>query len=56
MLLLLSVTTTPLLPAGSAKVTVPVDDVPPVTVDGLKASPLGVDSVTANAAFCVELL
>ena len=35
-LLLVSVTTEPTLGAGPVRVAVPVEDVPPVTVDGLR--------------------
>jgi hypothetical protein len=55
-LLLLSVTTAPPAGAGPFKVTVPVDDVPPVTVAGLKLTPLGTGGVTPKPPVAVVLL
>jgi hypothetical protein len=55
-LLLLSVTTVPLVPAGPFSVTVPVEEVPPVTDVGLKPTELGAGAFTVNVAVCVVLL
>ncbi len=55
-LLLLSVTTAPPVGAGPFRVTVPLDELPPVTVVGLKLTPLGTGGVTPKMAVCVVLL
>jgi len=55
-LLLLSVTAAPPAGAGLFSVTVPVDEVPPVTVVGLRLTPLAAGGVTVSPAFCVVLL
>jgi hypothetical protein len=55
-LLLASATTTPPAAAEPFSVTVPVDEVPPVTVVGLRLTPVGTRGVTVNPAFCVVLL
>jgi len=52
-LLLLSVTTAPPVGAGPFSVTVPVDEVPPVTDVGFRLTPLGTGGVTAKPAVCV---
>ena len=49
-LLLVKVTTAPLAGAGELKVTVPVEEVPPVTLLGFKASEARVRAVTARVA------
>jgi len=53
---LLSVTTTPAVGAGPFRVTVPVDDVPPVTIVGLRLTPLGTGGVTPNPPVAVVVL
>jgi len=55
-LLLLSVTTAPPAGAAALKVTVPVDELPPVTVVGFRLTPLGTAGVTPRLAVCVVLL
>jgi len=55
-LLLLSVTTSPPVGAGPLNVTVPVDEVPPVTVAGFKLTVLGTGAETVKLALCVVLL
>jgi len=55
-LLLVSVTTAPPLGAGPFSVTVPVEEVPPVTDVGLKLTELGAGAFTVNVAVCVALL
>jgi hypothetical protein len=55
-LLLLSVTTSPAAGAGPVSVTVPVDEVPPVTVVGFKLTKLGTGADTVKLALCVALL
>ncbi len=54
-LLLLRVTTAPPLGAGPLKVTVPVDELPPVTVSGLRLTELGTAAATVNPVLCVVL-
>ena len=56
MLLLFSVTTSPPVGAGPFSVTVPVDELPPVTVVGLKLTELGAGAFTVSAAVCVVVL
>ena len=56
MLLLLSVTTAPLLPAGPFSVTVPVEEDPPVTDAGLTLTGLRAGTFTVNVAVRVMLL
>ena len=56
MLLLLSVTTAPAAGAGPFSVTVPVEEVPPVTDVGLTLTELATGAFTVNVAFCVVLL
>ena len=46
---------TPEAPAGAFSVTVPVDELPPVTVDGLSETPMIVPWVFADAALIVRL-
>jgi len=53
---LLSVTTAPLLGAGPFRVTVPVDELPPVTVVGFKLTALGTGAETVKLVLCVALL
>ena len=53
-LLLVRVTTAPPDGAGPVKVTVPVEDVPPVTEAGLRPTELGTAAVTVKPAVCVE--
>ncbi len=55
-LLLLSVTTAPPAGAAALRVTVPVDEIPPVTVVGFRLTPLGAGGVTPKLAVCVVLL
>ena len=55
-LLLLSVTTSPPVGAGPLSVSVPVDDVTPVTVVGFKLTVLGTGAETVKLALCVVLL
>jgi hypothetical protein len=55
-LLLLSGTTSPATAVGPVSVTVPVDDVPPVTVVGFRLTELGTGAETVKLAFCVVLL
>jgi len=55
-LLLLRVTTAPPVGAGPFSVTVPVDELPPVTDVGFKLTELGAGALTASAAVCVVLL
>jgi len=52
-LLLLSVTTAPPVGAGPFSVTVPVDEVPPVTDVGFRLTALGAGGVTAKPPVCV---
>jgi hypothetical protein len=54
-LLLASVTTAPLAGAGPLSVTVPFDEVPPVTVVGLRLTPLGAGGVTVSPAVWLPL-
>jgi len=49
-LLLDKLTTAPPLGAGALSVTVPVDELPPVTLDGLKVSEVRVGGVTVSVA------
>ncbi len=51
-LLLVSVTTAPPVGAALLKVTVPVEEVPPVTADGLKLRDDKVGGVMVRLAFC----
>ena len=55
-LLLVSVTTTPPVGAKPFSVTVPVDEVPPVTVVGFRLTPLGTPATTVKLPLCVVLL
>jgi hypothetical protein len=55
-LLLLRVTTAPPVGAGPFIVTVPVDELPPVTVVGLRLTEAGAGAATVKAAPCVVLL
>jgi len=52
-LLLLSATTTPPLGAGPFRVTVPVEEAPPVTEVGLTLTELGAGAFTVSPAVCV---
>jgi hypothetical protein len=52
-LLLDKVTTAPLAGAGPLSATVPVEDVPPITVLGLKVTVLTTGAVTVNNAVLV---
>ena len=54
-LLLVSVTTAPAVAATAFSVTVPVDDVPPVTDVGLKLTELGTGASTVSVAVLVAL-
>jgi len=54
-LLLVSVTTAPPAGAEPFSVTVPVEEVPPVTDVGLKLTELGARAFTVKAALCVVL-
>jgi len=55
-LLLASVTTSPPVGAGPLIVTVPVDEVPPVTVVGLRVTEVGTGANTVRPVLCVVLL
>jgi len=55
-LLLVNVTTAPPLGAGPFNVTVPVEEVPPVTDVGLRPTELGAGALTVSPAVCVVLL
>jgi hypothetical protein len=52
-LLLETETTAPLLGAGAFRVTVPMEELPPVTLDGLSVSDFRVGGVTVSEAACV---
>ena len=53
---LLSVTTSPPPAVGPVSVTVPVEEVPPVTVVGFRLTEVGTGAETVKLAFCVVLL
>jgi len=55
-LLLLSVTTAPPAGAGPVSVTVPVDEVPPITVVGFRLTELGTAAATVRLTLWVVLL
>lgn len=55
-LLLVRVTTAPPAGAGPFSVTVPVEEVPPVTDVGLKVTELGTGAFTVRVALCVAVL
>src|SRR3989442_6128792 len=55
-LLLESETSAPLLGAGALSVTVPVEELPPVTLVGLTLSEASVGGVTVSEAVCVAPL
>jgi len=54
--LLVNVTTIPPVGAGPFSVTVPVDEVPPLTVLGIRRSVDNVGALTVSVALCVTLL
>ena len=55
-LLLERVITAPPVGAGPLRVTVPAEDVPPITDRGLRPTELRIAGVTASVAVCVVLL